>query len=65
MSQRIRVKHDTVQKLLSEEVRRLEREVATTPSGAYRDLLLRRVSQLEAASRLERWLSSPGLQPPT
>lgn len=65
MSQRIRVKHDTVQKLLSEEVRRLEREVATTPSGAYRDLLLRRVSQLEAASRLEKWLSSAGLQPPT
>jgi hypothetical protein len=65
MSQRIRVEHDSVQKLLSEEIRRLEREVATTPSGAYRDLLLRRVSQLEAASRLEKWLSSPGLRPPT
>ncbi|GAB1715383.1 MAG: hypothetical protein NTAFB05_04250 [Nitrobacter sp.] len=66
MSQRIRAEHDkTFQERLSEEVRRLEREAATTPSDAYRDLLLRRVSQLEAASRLEKWLSSPGLRPPT
>jgi hypothetical protein len=66
MSQRIRVKHDkTFQERLSEEVRRLEQEAATTPSDAYRDILLRRVSQLEAASRLENWLSSPGLRPPT
>jgi hypothetical protein len=66
MSQRIRAEHDkTFQERLSEEARRLEREAATTPSEAYRDLLLRRVSQLEAASRLEKWLSSPGLRPPT
>jgi hypothetical protein len=66
MRQRIRAEHDkTFQERLSEEARRLEREAATTPSEAYRDLLLRRVSQLEAASRLEKWLSSPGLRPPT
>jgi hypothetical protein len=60
------VKHDkTFQERLDEEALRLKQEAAKTTSDAYRDLLLRRVSQLEASSRVEKWLASPGLQRPT
>jgi hypothetical protein len=66
MKQRICIKHDkTFQERLGEEALRLKHEAATTTSEAYRDLLLRRVSQLEASSRTEKWLASPGLRRPT
>jgi hypothetical protein len=66
MKQRICIKHDkTFQERLDEEALRLKQEAAKTPSEAYRDLLLRRVSQLEASSCMEKWLASPGLRRPT
>jgi hypothetical protein len=34
------------------------------PQGKERERLLRKASQLEAASHINEWLSSPGLQPP-
>jgi hypothetical protein len=33
-------------------------------SEAYRDLLLRRLSKLEEALRVQKWLASPELQAP-
>ena len=66
MSQHIRVKYNkTFQERLDEEARRLLEEAAKAPSEAYRDLLMRRVNQIEAASRRERWLASPELRRPT
>ena len=43
---------------------RLEAEVAHLPSGRRKDQLLRKIRQLETASHISDWLSSPGLQPP-
>jgi hypothetical protein len=66
MSQRARAKHDkTLQEHLDEEAQRLIQEAEKAPFEAYRDFLMRRVSQLEAASRVEKWLTSPGLRRPT
>lgn len=60
MNLRIHVKHDkTFQERLNEQARRLREDFSKTPSDAYRELLLRRASEAEAGSRLEKWLASP------
>ena len=43
---------------------RLEAEVAGLEYGPKKHQLLKRIRQLETASRVKDWLSSPGLQPP-
>ncbi len=66
MSLHIRVKHDkTLQERLDEEAQRLLEEAEKSPSEAYRDLLMRRVSQIEASSRVQKWLASAELRRPT
>jgi hypothetical protein len=65
MKPRIRVKRDkTLAERLDDDALRLLREAAKAPSEAQRDLLMRRVSQLEAASRVEKWLASSRLRRP-
>jgi hypothetical protein len=49
---------------LSQEVERLRELVETAPPGKEREELLRKARQAETASRIDEWLSSPGLQPP-
>jgi len=44
---------------------RLRKEARGTPRGVRRDQLLRRARQIETASRVQKWLASPGLQAPT
>jgi hypothetical protein len=62
----IRVKRDKkLPELLDEQAQRLLEEAEKAPSEAYRDLLIHRVSKLEEASRVERWLASPELRRPT
>jgi hypothetical protein len=39
-------------------------EAQKLPHGRERDALVRKARQLEAASQINRWLSSPELQPP-
>ena len=66
MGLHIRVKHDkTYQEFLDEEAQRLLEEAAKAPSEAYRDLLMRRVSQIEASPRVQKWLASAELRRPT
>ncbi|WP_425905734.1 hypothetical protein [Nitrobacter sp. TKz-YC02] len=66
MGLHIRVNRDkTYQERLDEEAQRLLEEAEKSPSEAYRDLLMRRVSQIEAATRRDRWLASPELRRPT
>ena len=43
---------------------RLEAQVAKLPAGRQKDELLKKIRQLETASHISDWLSSPGLQPP-
>jgi hypothetical protein len=40
-------------------------EAAKLPHGKLKSELLREARQLETASQISLWLSSPGLQPPT
>jgi hypothetical protein len=44
--------------------RRLEAQAARLPPGRRKNELLRKIRQLETASHISDWLSSPGLQPP-
>jgi hypothetical protein len=49
---------------LAEEARRLKERAQTLCPSKERDALLRKVSQIELATHLNAWLTSPGLQPP-
>jgi hypothetical protein len=39
-------------------------EAQKLPRGKERDALVRKARQLETASHMNQWLSSPGLKPP-
>jgi hypothetical protein len=41
-----------------------KQEASELPYGRLKNTLLRKARQLETASQIGRWLSSPGLQPP-
>jgi hypothetical protein len=41
-----------------------KRHAEKLPQGKERDALVRKARQLESASHLNQWLSSPGLRPP-
>lgn len=41
-----------------------ENEAAKFPEGKEREDLMRKARQFEAASQVNRWISSPGLMPP-
>ena len=56
---------DTFDKRLSEEKARTEAQLKVTEPGAPQDLLRRKLEQIETASRMNRWLTSKDLQPPT
>ncbi|WP_439924578.1 hypothetical protein [Nitrobacter sp. JJSN] len=49
---------------LMEEARRLREEAANIPDGTARHLLLQQAFRAETAVNVDRWLSSPGWQPP-
>jgi len=40
-------------------------ETAKLPYGKLKNQLLQKARQLQTASQISQWLSSPGLQPPT
>ena len=66
VQRRKRIKHErTFEERLKEEAIRFREAANEQPLGSHaRDLLLRRARQAETASHMNRWLSSPGLQPP-
>ena len=47
-----------------EQARAARLEAEKLPNGAARDALLRTARQLETASQMNEWLTSPGLKPP-
>ena len=54
----------TFEQRLAQEAHRVKERAKTLPQGKERELLSRKVRQLETASRINDWMSSPGLQPP-
>jgi hypothetical protein len=49
---------------LAEEAVRLKQNARTMPVGKERERLMRKARQLEIASHINEWLTSPGLQTP-
>jgi hypothetical protein len=50
---------------LTKEIERLRLEAEASPPGPQRDGLLRKARQTGTALRVNEWISSPGLEPPT
>jgi hypothetical protein len=49
---------------LADQARRLRDQAKTVPLGVERDELIRKARQAETASRVNKWLTSPGLASP-
>ena len=47
---------------MTEQAERLRQEAQGTPPGVQRDKLIRQARQLETASHMQDWLTSPGLE---
>ena len=64
--QRKCIKHSaTFEERLAEEAQKFKEAAEKQPPGSLaRELLLRRVRQAETASRINEWLTSPGLAQP-
>ena len=58
-------KKKTVEQKWHEQSEAAKQEAAKLPHGKLKSELLREARQLETASQISLWLSSPGLQPPT
>jgi hypothetical protein len=48
---------------LAAEKSRLEEQASQLPKGLVREAVNRKIRQLEAAVKMNEWLSSPGLKP--
>ena len=64
MQRRRSVPHAFEENIAAEKTK-LEAQVAKLKPGPQMDGLLKKIRQLGTASRMNEWLSSPGLQPPT
>ena len=62
-TQRDQPKHRFDQRL-AQEALRIKEQAKTLPHGQERELLSRKALQVETASHISEWISSPGLQPP-
>jgi hypothetical protein len=61
----IMIKKKTVEQMWHEQSETAKDEAARLPHGQPKDQLLQKARQLQTASQINLWLSSPGLQPPT
>ena len=59
------IKKKTVEQKWHEQSEAAKQEAAKLPHGKLKDQLLLEARQLQTASQINQWLSSPGLQPPT
>jgi hypothetical protein len=64
MQQRRRSRPHSFEHQLATEKARLKAQLANAPRGPERDVLVKKIRQIETASHINEWLSSPGLQPP-
>jgi hypothetical protein len=64
MKRRLRIKHAaTFAERLASEARRLKELARRTPQGPDREMILRKVRQVETASHVNDWLMSPDVEP--
>jgi hypothetical protein len=63
MQRRRSVPH-TFEENIAAERAKLEAQIAQLKPGPQRDGLLRKIRQLDTASHMNEWLTSPGLRPP-
>jgi hypothetical protein len=61
----IMIKQRTTEQKWHEQSEAAKEEAAKLPYGKLKNQLLREARQLQTASQISQWLSSPGLQPPT
>jgi hypothetical protein len=54
----------TLEEKWRQQAEAVKREAEKLPYGRAREELLRKASQLETASHINEWVSSPGLSPP-
>ena len=59
------IKKRTTEQKWHEQSEAAKEEAAKLPYGKLKNQLLQEARQLETASQISLWLSSPGLQPPT
>jgi hypothetical protein len=57
-------KKPSIEQKWKEQAETYKAEAAKLPYGRERAELLRKARQLETASHMNEWLTSPGLQPP-
>jgi len=57
------IKQKTTERKWHEQSEAAKEEAAKLPYGKLKTKLLRQARQLETASQISQWLSSPGLQP--
>jgi hypothetical protein len=62
--QRRRSPAHTFEDQVAAEKSRLEEQAALLPHGPEKDVLLRKIRQLDTATHMSDWLRSPGLQSP-
>jgi len=63
--ERRRIKHTmSFDERLADRAERLRDQAKTLSPGIERDELIRKARQAETASRVNEWLTSPGLAPP-
>ena len=63
MQRRQPVPH-TFEDRIAAEKAKLEAQIVQLRPGPQMDEILKKIRQLETASHMNEWLSSPGLQPP-
>jgi hypothetical protein len=54
----------TLEQKWHQELEAAKNEAEKLPQGKEREALVRIARQLETASKIDQWLSSPGLKPP-
>ena len=64
MQRRRSVPH-TFEENIAAEKAKLDAQIAQLKPGPEMDAVLKKIRQLETASHMSEWLSSPGLQTPT
>jgi hypothetical protein len=63
MQRRRSIPH-TFEENIAAEKAKLEAELAKLKPGPQMDALCKKIRQLDTATHMSEWLSSPGLQPP-
>jgi hypothetical protein len=65
LRQRFKLSSCTFEFRLAQEVISLRKQAEGMPHGIRRDELLRKAGQVDAASQVNKWLTSPGMRAPT